>query len=67
VFLFHDEWVSYRTEWAKSAPAECIQNLACADASPDTTYQVSQFWFNSIKWLVPEATCFEIQDDSVTP
>lgn len=63
--LFHDEWISYRTEWDKSAPAECAQNLACAEASPDTTYQVAQFWYNSIKWLAPDATCFDIEDESI--
>ena len=45
---------------------ECLQNSQCADASPATTYQIPQFWFNSFRWLSPEHECFVIEDDSTS-
>lgn len=60
VFLFHDDWVSYRSQWEADAPAACHENPECAGVSPMQSYQVAQFWYNAIRWLVPERECFRL-------
>jgi hypothetical protein len=65
VFLFHDVWISYSDKWQMEAPAECMDNDACENVSPQVTYQIPQLWFNAFRWLVPDATCFELHDDSI--
>lgn len=65
VFLFHDDWVSFPALWDAEPTVECQSNLSCADVSPRVTYQVAQFWYNAVTYLVPRATCFSLADSSV--
>ncbi len=66
IFLFHDDWVSYPNLWNQASTLGCESNISCSDVSPVTTYQVAQFWYNTVRYLVSEAECFTINDPVVT-
>lgn len=65
VFLFHDDWVSFRSQWEADAPVACQENPECSAVSPRNSYQVAQFWYNAIRWLVPHSACFELSDEAI--
>lgn len=68
VFLFHDEWVTYNSQWDGSAlQQDCRTNgdQACMGTHPTLTYQIPQFWFNAIRWLSHAPECFVIRDDTI--
>jgi len=68
VFLFHDEWVTYNSQCdGSSLSQDCRTNgdQACATAHPTLTYQIPQFWYNAIRWLTHEPTCFDIRDMTI--
>jgi len=67
-FLFHDEWVTYNSQWnGSSLQQDCRTggDQACQMAHPTITYQIPQFWYNAIKWLAHEPSCFDIRDMSI--
>jgi hypothetical protein len=60
VFLFHDDWVTYYGQWSQAAPSACSENPECSSVSPPTTFQMSRFWFNSLRFLSKERACLQI-------
>ncbi len=69
VFLFHDEWVTYNSQWDGSALVDDCRavdvNHSCYGVHPTREYQIAQFWYNSIKWLSGDPQCFDIRDNSI--
>jgi hypothetical protein len=58
VFLFHDDWVSYVSQWRTEVPTTCEEN--CPGVTIESTYQMAQFWFNSIYFLAGEPSCLSV-------
>lgn len=68
VFLFHDEWVTYNSQWNGASLAQDCRtsgDQACMSAHPTLSYQIPQFWYNTIKWLAHEPSCFDIRDMTI--
>ncbi len=68
VFLFHDEWLTYSSQWdGSSLTQDCRTNgdQACMNTHPTISYQIPQFWYNTIRWLAHEPTCFDINDMTI--
>lgn len=67
VFMFHDEWVTYTSQWTGATLTEDCRTITdpnhqCLNVHPTTTYQVPQFWYNALRWVSGEPECFEIND-----
>lgn len=66
VFLFHDEWVTYNSQWNGTGLAEDCRtydaNHQCYNVSPVTDFQIPQFWYNSLLWASGNPACFTIDD-----
>ena len=61
VLAYSDEWITYTTQWnGKGNPH--TTDPSCAGFLPQDDFQISQFWYNMIKWSQPTATCFKIVD-----
>jgi hypothetical protein len=69
VFVFGDEWVSYTSQWGTSVTAttdpDCVDPATAKPMSAATRFQVPQFWYNVIRWLQPDLTCFKVDDSSI--
>jgi len=69
VFMFHDEWVTYTSQWdGTDLENDCRYgdpNNACNDIHPTLTYQVPQFWYNALKWASGNVACFDIRDPDI--
>ena len=37
----------------------------CQNVGPDKVYQVPQFWYNAIKWVSAQVSCFDIADPGI--
>jgi hypothetical protein len=61
VFVWSDEWVTYTSQWG----AVNTHGADCAGHTAGEIYDVPQFWFNVIHWLLPDASCFHIFDPIV--
>lgn len=57
VFAFHDDWVAHVVAWDQPAPLVCEENQACAEVSIGSTYQIAQFWINSLRWAASDPSC----------
>jgi len=65
VVAYGDEWVTYSGEW--TGTSQCLQASAftnmydpCYQKSPATIFQISQFWYNSLKYAASSVECFDI-------
>src|SRR5579871_640645 len=58
VFVWSDEWVTYTSQWG----ATNTHGADCAGHTAGEIYDVPQFWYNVIHWLLPDASCFYISD-----
>lgn len=72
VFFFHDEWVTYNSQWTGvGLPTNCTvaamsgPNGECLLEHPTEQYTIPQFWYNSIYWAAGNPTCFVIEDDTI--
>lgn len=70
VFMFHDEWVTYNSQWNGETLDQDCRELdpmynSCGGVHPTVTYQIPQFWFNSIKWASGDPACFNIEDETI--
>ncbi len=71
VFMFHDEWVTYNSQWTGTGlPTDCRDpnysaNGLCSLEHPIEQYTIPQFWFNSILWTSGDPECFVIEDDTI--
>jgi len=71
VFMFHDEWVTYNSQWNGSTEGgsqDCRTfepTHECGGVHPTVNYQIPQFWFNSIKWSSGDPACFDITDPAI--
>jgi|GEM_PF-1008670 len=69
VFAFHDEWVTYVSQWG----GDYLQNdcrtfeasHACFGRHPTADFQIPQFWFNTLLWASGDAQCVNIDDPAV--
>jgi hypothetical protein len=68
-FMFHDEWVTYNSQWTgQNLPSDCRYgdpNNACNDKHPLNDYRNSTFWYNALKWASGDPACFVITDPTV--
>jgi hypothetical protein len=64
VFMFHDEWVTYNSQWDGSGLTDDCRtedpNHSCYDRHPANDYQVAQFWYNALLWVSGNRECFDI-------
>ncbi len=67
VFFYHDDWVTYVPLWTGEMSFFCDTNPSCSDESPSVSYQVAQFWYNTLSWAVPSKSCLSIDDPSIKP
>jgi hypothetical protein len=69
VFMFHDEWATYNSQWNGSVLTEDCRtydmNHSCYGYHPIASYQIPQFWYNSIKWASGGVECFDILDPTI--
>ena len=61
VFAWSDEWVTYTSQWG----AANTHGPDCAGHTAGEVYDVPQFWYNAIHWLLPDASCFSIADPTI--
>lgn len=59
VLVFADEWITYTNQWATSSNQS---DPSCVGYQPQDLYQLSQFWYNMIRWTQSSASCFKIVD-----
>jgi hypothetical protein len=68
VFMFHDEWVTYNSQWTGADITDDCRttdpNHSCYNRHPLNDYQVPQFWYNAIRW-VSNRECFDADDPLV--
>lgn len=70
VFMFHDEWVTYNSQWTGegiTGAESCHDdpNNTCYGHGPAEQYSSAQFWYNSLIWAASDPTCFEIEDPNI--
>jgi hypothetical protein len=70
VFAFHDEWVTYTSQWDGTGLEDDCRDItdpnhSCLDVHPSTEYQVPQFWYNSLRWASGDVACFDINNDDI--
>jgi hypothetical protein len=63
VFVWTDEWVTYTSQWG----ATNTHGPDCNGHTAGEIYDVPQFWYNVIRWVLPTASCFNISDPIVIP
>jgi hypothetical protein len=61
VFVWTDEWVTYTSQWG----AVNTHGADCNGHTAGEIYDVPQFWYNVIRWVLPDASCFHISDPIV--
>lgn len=68
VFMFHDEWVTYNSQWTGADLTDDCRttdpNHSCYNRHPTNDYQVPQFWYNALRW-VSNRECFDADDPLV--
>jgi len=69
IFVFGDEWITYTSQWQDNAPVgaanatnPCYDTTKAQFRNPANVFQVAQLWYNTIRWLQPAMTCFQIPD-----
>jgi hypothetical protein len=63
VFVWGDEWVTYTSQWG----ATNTHGADCNGHTAGEIYDVPQFWYNVIRWVLPTASCFAIADPIIVP
>jgi hypothetical protein len=63
VFAWADEWVTYTSQWG----ATNTHGADCNGHTAGEIYDVPQFWYNVIRWVLPTASCFNIADPIIIP
>jgi len=58
VFVWADEWVTYTSQWG----AVNTHGADCNGHTAGEIFDVPQFWYNVIRWALPDARCFHIAD-----
>jgi len=70
MFVFHDEWVTYTSQWDGTGLEDDCRygdpNNSCNDIHPLKSYQVPQFWYNALKWVSGDVACFDIRDPEIS-
>jgi hypothetical protein len=68
VFMFHDEWVTYNSQWTGASLTDDCRTedptWTCYNRHPLNDYQVPQFWYNALRW-VSNRECFDSDDPLV--
>jgi hypothetical protein len=58
--------VTYTSQWglapdiSQNGYDDFAKNPQCEDHTPNSSYAVPQFWYNILRWAVPGAICFTI-------
>jgi hypothetical protein len=68
---YGDEWITYSGEWLGTGP--CLGDGGvfgnsydpCYQKSPTQIFQISQFWYNAIKYAASSVQCFDIVSPSI--
>ena len=70
VVAYGDEWITYTGEW--TGQASCLDSSAfgnmydpCFQKSPAQIFQISQFWYNAIKYAASSIACFDIREPGI--
>jgi hypothetical protein len=70
VIAYGDEWVTYTGEW--TGATTCLNSTAftnmydpCYQKSPAQIFQISQFWYNTIKYAASSVACFDIREPGI--
>jgi len=63
VLVWSDEWVTYTSQWG----ATNTHGADCTGHTAGEIYDVPQFWYNVIRWVLPDASCFHIADPIIIP
>ncbi|WP_438002152.1 hypothetical protein WMF26_23700 [Sorangium sp. So ce185] len=70
VVAYGDEWVTYSGQWLGTAA--CINpqmymdpNSPCYERSAAQVFQISQFWYNALKYAASSIECFTIEDPAI--
>ncbi|KYF83704.1 hypothetical protein BE11_00230 [Sorangium cellulosum] len=70
VVAYGDEWVTYSGQWLGTA--SCIDprtytdpNSPCYERSAAQVFQISQFWYNAVKYAASSVECFTIEDPAI--
>ena len=58
VLVWSDEWIAYTSQWG----ATNTHGADCTGHTAGEIYDVPQFWYNAIRWIFPDASCFSIAD-----
>ncbi|AUX24269.1 hypothetical protein SOCEGT47_048060 [Sorangium cellulosum] len=67
VVAYGDEWVTYSGQWLGTAACLNPQmytdpNSPCYQRSAAQIFQISQFWYNALKYAASSVECFTIED-----
>lgn len=70
VVAYGDEWITYTGEWtglASCLNAGAFTNMydPCYQKSPAQIFQISQFWYNAIKYAASSVACFDIRSPGI--
>jgi len=70
VVAYGDEWITYTGEW--TGATSCLNSSAftnmydpCYQKSPAQIFQISQFWYNAIKYAASSVACFDIRGPGI--
>lgn len=67
VFAFTDDWVTYQSQWKTGCmPAPTSTADPCYGNTAADKYQMSQFWYNALRWLGGAKACdLRVSDPAV--
>lgn len=70
VVAYGDEWITYTGEWTGNTSclnASSFTNMydPCFQKSPAQIFQISQFWYNAIKYAASSVACFDIREPGI--
>jgi hypothetical protein len=72
VVVYGDEWITYTGEWTGMSATNCLNSDAfanmydpCFQKSPAQIFQISQFWYNAIKYAASSIACFDIREPGI--
>jgi hypothetical protein len=70
VVAYGDEWITYTGEWTGNT--SCLNPSSftnmydpCFQKSPAQIFQISQFWYNAIKYAASSIACFDIREPGI--
>ena len=65
VYAWADEWITYTSQWDGTGDSHTAEQW-CDGYLPQQIFQTAQYWYNMIKWSLPDAQCFQIHSTQQT-